>query len=106
YVILADVRLDQQPRGQPGGRQAADCSGRAEGEIADTVDVDDSRIRLYLLDDAGKLGDHGRAPKRRRTAACCAWQIATASASAASGSLLLRPDSSRPTINCTCDFSE
>src|ERR1700720_4646876 len=99
-VVLADVRLDQQPHQRTRGRQAADRSGRAESEVTDTVNIDDSRIRLNLLDEAGELGDHGCLPKSRRTAACCAWQIATASASAASGSLLSQPDSSRATISC------
>src|SRR5262245_4049614 len=104
-VVLAHMRLDQQPRRRTGGRQTADCSRRAEGEVTHTVDVDDGAIGVYLLDDAGELGDHGRSPRNRRAAACCAWQIATASASAASGLVLSQLDNNRPTINCTCDFS-
>src|SRR5580693_1621913 len=103
-MVFADMRLDQQARRRARRRQAADRPGRAEGQIADAAHVDDRRVRFDLLDDSGKLGDHAGASKSRRAVAWCAWHIATASASAASGWPPTQPGSSRRTINCTCDF--
>ena len=64
-VVLADMRLDQQPRRAAGRRQPADRPGRAEGEIADPADIDDRAVRSDLLEDAGELGDHRAGPRRK-----------------------------------------
>jgi len=103
-VILADMRLDQQPRRLPHPRQQPERPARAEGEIANPPDIDDRTVGAHLIDDARELGDHD-ACQTRIVPAWCAWQIATASASAASAEAIEQPGNSRRTISCTCDFS-
>src|SRR6202011_4317534 len=68
-----------------------------------------------LIEDPGEFGDHRLIDSRaagsrtgcqnRIVPAWCAWQIATASASAASGVAIAQPGNNRRTIICTWSFS-
>src|SRR4029077_16139328 len=72
-------------------------------EIADAVDVEDQGLLLDAVDDALELADH--AAPRARAARCWAWQMATASASAASEVDAVEAGNSIRTIIATCRFS-
>src|SRR5580700_3068384 len=103
-MVLADMGLDQQAR-RGAGQQLAQGASRAEGKIADAADINDRAVRGDRVENAAKLGDHRASLHRCTVPAWWAWQIATASASAASGSAMAHPGNRRRTIICTCPFS-
>src|SRR5207248_5915780 len=98
--VLADVRMD--PQGEVCARvaQAVIRRQRNRDVVADAVDVDDDAVGMLLEDSAAQVGNQrtlycrqlagafrGAAPitPATRAGACeWTWQIATASASAAS----------------------
>src|SRR5262249_38919289 len=106
-VVLADMRLDDQPRRLTHRRQEAHGASRAEDEIADAADIDDDAVGAAPIDDPGELRDHGAASamaasriasmtpsrlsitslfqkRRTRKPACSRMRVRRASASAAS----------------------
>src|SRR5690606_18488253 len=94
-------------------RQRRQRAHRAEDEIADAGDVDHRPVAAGRIEHAGQLGDHGRAPatrgsaapcQRRAVPACWAWQMATASASAASAVVSAAPGSNSFTIIWICSL--
>src|SRR5262249_39117034 len=108
-MVLAHMGLDEQADGAAGRGQPVEAARRAEHLIADAADIDDGGIGALGIDDARELGDHEAPPaaifQTRRVAAWWAWQMATASASAASADCSRQPGSRRRTIICTCAFS-
>src|SRR5438034_2690062 len=114
-VVLADMSLDQQADRLSRRRQAGQRAAGGEHQIADAADIDNRPVDAGLVDEAGELGDHARPPAARPgTAAACqcravpawwAWQIATASASAASALVDIAPGSRWRTMTWTCSLA-
>src|SRR6185312_2185909 len=61
-VILAHMRLDEEPHRLAARRHAAQGARRGEDEIADAVDVEHQAVAAALLDEAGEHRDHRAAP--------------------------------------------
>src|SRR5271167_5240147 len=97
------MRLDQELRRFACRWQRPQGAGRSGNEIPHPVDVEDQSLFLDAVDDAPELADN--AAPRARAARCWAWQMATASASAASGVLAVEAGKSIRTIIATCRFS-
>ena len=68
-VVLADMGLDQQPRGAAGRRQPADRAGRAEGQIPHPADIDHRPVGVHRIDGPGELSDHRSRPHTRNVSA-------------------------------------
>ena len=101
--VLADVqvRLERRPRRVPAARRSA--LGVAATQVADAAHVEDEPVRRASGRRAAQAGDH---PATSSSGGASAWQIATASASAAcddggSASSLRMIF----TIRCICPFS-
>src|SRR5690606_11217583 len=95
-----------------GGRQAVEGAHRHVELVGDTAHVDEHLRRMLADEPAGDAPDHTRRPRfMRRPAAemapsCApwAWQIAQASASAASEAGSPGRARRRRTMCCTCSF--
>ena len=85
------------------GGDRAQGASRSGDEIAHAIDVEDQGLLVDAVDDALELADH--AAPRARAARCWAWQMATASASAASEVDAVEAGKSILTIIATCRFS-
>src|SRR5690606_21774869 len=81
--LLAHDHLDVNHRFMPDRRQRAHGLARAEGLIHDTVDVDMDMVVAVAVDHPLKLADHALT-LRAAMVRWWAWQMAMASASAAS----------------------
>src|SRR5271167_3833509 len=97
------MRFDQQFGRLAARRQSAQRPGGSADEVADAVDVEDEAFLIQAVDDAAQLADHAAPLARARR--CWAWQMATASASAASGAEALEAGNSILTIIATWFFS-
>src|SRR5581483_4159074 len=89
---------------------ARECIAARLHDIGDTVDVQQQPVLGHVVDAAGQLADHraasrkSLAPHCRKVPMWCSWQIATASASAASGDPACEAGSSTRTMTCTCSL--
>ena len=102
--FLACGSIETEPKDMLAGRladrrQGGECARRGRDDIADAADVDNEAVLLQAVDEAAQLADH--AAPRLVEARCWAWQIATASASAASGVKAFAAGRSRFTIIAT-----
>ncbi len=107
-AVLAHMGLDQKLDRLARPRQRAQRAARALNQIADPADVDHHMVLGQKLDQPGEARDHevaSASAQRRRVAAWWAWQMATASASAASLPLGTQPGSRRRTISATWRLS-
>src|SRR5262249_6183653 len=104
-LILAPLGLARQRHPLAAARPRLHRARRAVHQIADAADIDDDEVLAMAVDDALELADHAVAILTTALCRWCAWQIAIASASAAScvrGSAL---GSSTPIIARICAFS-
>src|SRR3984957_4207910 len=101
--VFAHVCLDEQLRGLAGCGQRAKGPSRRGDEIAHAVDVEDDGFLVRAVDDPLEFADH--ATPLARAERCWAWQMATASASAASEVDAVEAGNSTLTIIATCRFS-
>ena len=126
--ILANVRVDSQRHTRAWLTDGVKRRERHLDVVADAAHVDDEPLHVFFEERAGQMGDHGacrrdsaesgtwrqlvrrrdprvRASNRAIGPCECAWQIATASASAAScGAGTLSSPSSILTICPSCGF--
>src|SRR5919206_4046857 len=108
-VILADMSLDFERDGAAEFGQPGQRARRTEDEIAHAANIDDGPILAGRIEGAAELRDH-RPSSDPAIAQCrfvdawCAWQMATASASAASALPIIAPGRRRRTIICTCSL--
>src|SRR6202046_1675650 len=97
------MRLDQELRLFTDAGDCAQGARRSGDEITNAVDIENDGFLVHAVDDALEFADH--AAPRARAARCWAWQMATASASAASEVDAVEAGSSILTIIATCRFS-
>ena len=101
HSVLAELQLGVQLDRLADPRQALQGRGCHGDQIADPAHVDDGVIIADRSQHAPQMGDHARRSASRRSCAAiwarparkCAWQMATASASAASATTVPAPGS-------------
>src|ERR1700733_6382048 len=101
--VFAHIGFDEQLRRLTQGGNCAQGASRGGDQIADAIDVEDQGFFLDAVDDSLEFANHA-APRARPTR-CWAWQMATASASAASEVDAVEAANSILTIIATCRFS-
>src|SRR5581483_4288035 len=111
--VLAHHEVREQADGLAICRQRVEGAHRHVDFVGDAADIDQHLRRVLRREPPGEAADQTslplrmRSPRMARRPSCapCAWQMAQASASAASGVGSPGSASSRRTMCCTCSFA-